>query len=132
MRRGSERAAFKGRFRSKLDGDELDKLSMVEQSLLYRLVQESITNVCKHAQAKTVRATMDVENEHLVIRVSDDGRGIDPSKLRDDSRGVRYMRQRGDLIGATIAWHQGDQGKGTVVEIRMDLSGRKNGESSSG
>ncbi len=130
LRRGSERAGFKGRFRSKLEGNALDALSMVEQSLLYRLVQESITNVCKHAQAKTVRASMDVENEHLVIRVSDDGRGIDPSKLRDDSRGLRYMRQRGDLIGATIAWRPGDQGKGTVVEIRMDLSGRSNGESS--
>jgi len=132
LRRGSERAGFKGRFRSKLDGSELDTLSMVEQSLLYRLVQESITNVCKHARARTVRATMDVENDHLVIRVSDDGQGIDPSKLRDDSRGVRYMRQRGDLIGATIAWRPGDGGKGTVVEIRMDLAGRKNGESSGG
>lgn len=130
LRRGSERAGFKGRFRSKLEGGELDCLSMVEQSLLYRLVQESITNVCKHAKAKTVRASMDVENEHLVIRVTDDGGGIDPSKLRDDSRGVRYMRQRGDLIGATIAWRAGDQGKGTVVEIRMDLAGRSNGESS--
>ncbi|HEY9871370.1 MAG TPA: ATP-binding protein, partial [Candidatus Obscuribacterales bacterium] len=132
LRRGSERAGFKGRFRSKVESAVLDQLSMVEQSLLYRLVQESITNVCKHAQASTVRATMDMEGEHLVILVADDGRGIDFSKLRDDSRGVRYMRQRADLIGATISWRPGDQGRGTVVEIRMDMSGRKDGQSSGG
>ncbi|MBI4533063.1 MAG: hypothetical protein HY711_03875 [Candidatus Melainabacteria bacterium] len=131
LRRGSERAGFKPRFRSRLKGDELEALSMVEQSLLYRLVQESITNVCKHAQAKTVRATMEIDNTHLVISVADDGNGIDPAKLREDSRGVRYMRQRGDLIGATIAWRPGEQSKGTTVEIRMDLSGRKDGQSSS-
>jgi signal transduction histidine kinase len=132
LRRGSERAGFKGRFRSKVESTVLEQLSMVEQSLLYRLVQESVTNVCKHAQASTVRATMDMEGDHLVIRVADDGRGIDFSKLRDDSRGVRYMRQRADLIGATISWRPGDQGRGTVVEIRMDVSGRKNGQSTGG
>lgn len=132
LRRGSERAGFKGRFRSKVESSALDQLSMVEQSLLYRLVQESITNVCKHAQASTVRATMDMEADQLVIRVTDDGRGIDFARLRDDSRGVRYMRQRADLIGATIAWRPGDKGRGTVVEIRMDMSGRKDGQSSGG
>lgn len=126
LRRGGERAGFKGRVRSKLNGTNLDSLSMVEQSLLYRLVQESITNICKHAQAQTVRANVDVDGEELIIRVTDDGKGIDKSKWREDSRGVRYMRQRADLIGATIAWRPGEGDKGTVVEIRMDLAGRAN------
>jgi signal transduction histidine kinase len=125
LRRGGERAGFKGRVRSKLNGTNLDSLSMVEQSLLYRLVQESITNICKHAGASTVRTNVDMEDEHLVIRVADDGKGIDKATWREDSRGVRYMRQRADLIGATIAWRPGDGDKGTVVEIRMDLSGRR-------
>lgn len=131
LRRGAEKGGFKTRFKSKLTGDEFDCLSLVEQSLLYRLVQESITNVCKHAGATLVRGAVEMENDQIVLRVSDNGRGIDPSKLRDDSRGVRYMRQRADLIGATIAWRSGDDGKGTTVEIRMSLSGRKDGQSSS-
>jgi len=103
---------------------------MVEQSLLYRLVQESITNICKHAGATVVRGTVEMEGEHLLIKVTDNGRGIDPAKLREDSRGVRYMRQRADLIGATIAWRPGEDGKGTTVEIRIILAGRKDAESS--
>jgi signal transduction histidine kinase len=110
--------------RNKLNGTDLTVLSMVEQSLLYRLVQESITNACKHAEASTVRTVVEMDGNHLVISVADDGKGIDKAKWRDDSRGVRYMRQRADLIGASIAWRPGEGDKGTVVEIRMNLDGR--------
>lgn len=130
LRRGSQRAGFKTRFRSKLKGNELDNFSMVEQSLLYRLIQESITNVCKHAEAATVRATLEMNNDDLVVTIADDGKGIDPEKIRQDSRGLRYMRQRADLIGATISWRAGDDNRGTVVEIRMSTTGRTNGENS--
>lgn len=122
LRRGSDRAGFKVRFRNKLDSTDLDGLSLVEQSLLYRLVQESITNVCKHAGASTVRASMEKEDDSLVIRIADDGKGIDPSMMRADSRGLKYMRYRADLIGATIGWRAGDDGKGTTVEIRVSLA----------
>lgn len=101
-------------------------LSLIEQSLLYRLVQESITNICKHAEAKTVRATLEKEEETtLVVRITDDGKGIDPTKMRADSRGLRYMRLRAELIGATISWMAGENAKGTTVEIRVNLANRK-------
>jgi signal transduction histidine kinase len=131
LRRGSERGGFKVRFKSKLQNEALDVLTMVEKSLLYRLVQESVTNICKHAGASIVRAAVDMDGEHVSIKVTDNGRGIDPAKLREDSRGVRYMRQRADLIGATIAWRSGEDGKGTTVEIRISLAGRKDAEGSS-
>ncbi len=130
LRRGAARAGFKTRFKTRLGGRETGALSMVEQSLLYRLFQESVTNVCKHAGATLVRASVTVEDDELVIRVADNGRGIDQSRLREDSRGVRYMRQRADLIGATIAWRPGEEGKGTTVEIRLSLSGREDGQGS--
>jgi signal transduction histidine kinase len=131
LRRGAERGGFKVRFKNKVAGDEFAALSMVEQSLLYRLVQESVTNICKHADASLVRGTVELEGDQLIVKVADNGRGIDPSRLREDSRGVRYMRQRADLIGATIAWRPGEDGKGTTVEIRISLTGRENAESSS-
>lgn len=126
LRRGSERANFKVRFKARVDTEELQCLSMVEQGLLYRLVQESITNICKHAGASTVRTTLDKEEGSLVIRISDDGKGMDPALARGDSRGMKYMRYRADLIGATIGWKAGENGKGTTVEIRLGL---KEGES---
>ncbi len=126
LRRGSERSGFKVRFRGKVEQEELQVLSLIEQSLLYRLVQESITNICKHAEAKTVRATLEKEEETtLVVRITDDGKGIDPTKMRADSRGLRYMRLRAELIGATISWMAGENAKGTTVEIRVNLANRK-------
>lgn len=125
LRRGAERGGFKVRFKSQVTNADLQCLSMVEQSLLYRLVQESVTNICKHAGASLVRGVLEQDGDFLVVKVTDNGCGIDPTKLRDDSRGVRYMRQRADLIGATIAWRAGEDGKGTCVEIRISLAGKE-------
>ena len=121
LRKGAERASFKVRFRWKIQAEDLKSLSLVEQSLLYRLVQESITNICKHAQAATVRIVVEKMDGSLLITVNDDGKGLDPAKSREDSRGLKYMRLRADLIGATIAWKTGDNNRGTKVEIRIDL-----------
>ncbi len=124
LRRGSERAGFRVRFKSKIDNSDLDCLSMVEKGLLYRLCQETITNTCKHAGASTVKATLEREEDNLLIKIIDDGKGIDPAKIRGDSRGLKYMRYRADLIGATIGWKPGESNKGTTVEIRINLGDR--------
>ena len=52
LRRGGERAGFKLRFKSSIDEGALSCLSKVDLSLLFRLVQETVTNICKHAQAR--------------------------------------------------------------------------------
>lgn len=132
LRRGAERGGFKARFRNSVSGGELGLLSMVEQSLLYRIVQETITNICKHAGAQTVRMVVSLENAWLTITISDDGCGLNPDKLQHESRGIRYMRQRADLLGATLSWSPAESGRGTKVEIRMDLTEHLHGQSSSG
>ncbi len=121
LRRGSARSGFRLRFKNRLKTIDPGKLSMVEQSLLFRLVQETTTNICKHAEASLVKAAVYEENGDLIIAVADDGKGIDPQTLRKDSRGVRYMRQRADLIGATLSWQGGEAGHGTIVEIRKTV-----------
>jgi len=128
-RRAGERGEFKVRFKNNADEELIDRLDMVEKSLLYRLVQESLTNICKHAGAKVVRAALESSNGALEIKITDDGKGIDQDKLRSPSRGLRLMRQRADLIGATIAWQSGDDGKGTAVTIRLSLANLDGNES---
>lgn len=132
VRKAGEKGGFKARFKSKLEDADVEKLSLVEQSLLYRLVQEALTNVIKHAEAKTVRLNADREGESLLVTISDDGKGIPEGKMNEESRGLRYMRQRADLIGATISFRAGEGvgSPGTVVEIRVDLAGRGAIESS--
>jgi signal transduction histidine kinase len=122
LRRASERSGFKVRFKNSIAENDLAAVGQIEQILLYRLVQECCTNISKHAQANRVKATMEKEGEQLVIAISDDGQGIDPSVRLMESRGLRYMRQRADLIGANIAWLPGDEGKGTKVEIRLPVA----------
>jgi signal transduction histidine kinase len=130
LRRGGERAGLKVRFKSDIGDGQLERLSMVEQSLLFRIVQESVTNVLKHAGATTLRGSVEVADERLKITIADDGKGMDPDLVSGDSRGLRYMRQRADLIGATISWRANEADKGTVVEIGVDLAGRGSGSSS--
>lgn len=133
-RKAGEKGGFKARCKSKLEDADVEKLSLVEQSLLYRLVQEALTNVIKHAQAKTVRVNSEVEGNHLIVTISDDGKGIPEGKMSEASRGLRYMRQRADLIGATIVFRAGEgvANPGTTVEIRVDLAGRTAVESTGG
>jgi signal transduction histidine kinase len=127
LRKGSERAGFKIRFKNNIDLSQLEKLSLVEQSLVYRLVQETITNICKHAEAKIVKAQLQNQNGSIVVSVIDDGKGIDKGKDISNSRGLRYMRLRADLIGARVNWREGENGKGTCVEIIINTASDNNG-----
>ncbi len=99
---------LKVRFQSEVDTSELEKFSIVEQQLIYRLVQESITNVCKHAKAKTVKINVSKQGAAYIFRTTDDGIGFDPSKMSDLSRGTMYMRLRASLISATVSFEKPD------------------------
>lgn len=117
----SQQQGFEVRLNQSASDERLEKLSSVERQLLYRLVQESLNNVCKHAAASKVKVAIDEEDSQLFFRITDDGKGIDPSRLSESSRGTLYMRLRAALIGAKVSWKQGPDGKGTTVEIRVHV-----------
>ncbi|MBX9692227.1 MAG: hypothetical protein K2Z81_07585 [Cyanobacteria bacterium] len=117
--KGSERSGFDKEFESTLEEEEIERFSQVEQSLIYRLVQESITNICKHAQAENVSVELTRKGRDMLIFINDDGKGIDYGAISHQSRGLRYMRLRADLIEGTIEWKEGKNGKGTTVVIRV-------------
>jgi len=118
--------ALKVRFNSSVDEIDLSRFSPVEIQLLYRLVQEAITNACKHSKGSLLRVSMLREDEQIKVSISDNGVGIDPSTLSETSRGTMYMRLRSALIGATISWKPGKDEKGTTVEIRVNLPEMQN------
>jgi signal transduction histidine kinase len=119
--KASQLAGFDVRFNQIAKSENLDKLMPVQRLLIYRLVQESLTNVSKHANASLVRVVIDENESNLIFSVTDNGKGIDPSKLSESSRGTLYMRLRAALIGAKVSWKQGPDGKGTTVEIRLHV-----------
>ena len=118
IRKGAKRSSYKVRFKNTLDESAFNAFNTVELTLLYRLVQEAVTNICKHAEAKTVRGSIVEDNGDILISITDDGRGI-PNNRDDDSRGLRYMRQRASIIGANVRWNNGKNDVGTEVLIRV-------------
>ncbi len=113
--RGGVSVSFESSAAAALDS----RLSKIEATLLYRLVQESTNNILKHAGAEKIMGQVREEDGDLIVRIVDDGRGIESDKFASESRGMRYMRLRADLIGATLAWKARKSGSGTIVEIRF-------------
>ena len=78
-------------------------LSDTEQIQLYRIVQEAINNICKHAKAKKVTLHVSVENDdQLVIAVIDDGIGLSATPDNPTGHGIANIRSRANLIGAEV------------------------------
>ena len=89
-----------------------------EQLVVYRIVQESLTNVIKHAQATFARVTVERLADELLVTIADDGIGL-PAGGPPLEGGIRSMRERALLIGAQLAW-SGDSG-GTEIRLRVPL-----------
>ena len=101
----------------------VDNINMTEteQLLLYRIVQEALNNISKHAAARFVEIVIMREGESLLIRVSDDGRGMTVSSDLRRARGIENMRYRARLIGADLTWLKATGRRGTVVEVRLPI-----------
>jgi two-component system, NarL family, sensor histidine kinase UhpB len=90
-------------------------LNADDELVVYRVAQEALTNVVRHAKATKVSLSLSADRGAVVLRVADDGRGI-PPELLDSSFGIRGMRERALLIGATIDVRS-RPGAGTTVEL---------------
>lgn len=69
---------------------------------VYRLVQEALTNVARHAEARSVRVTIGEVDGQLVVEIRDDGVGFDPH-AEHAGYGLRGMRERIDIVGGSLA-----------------------------
>jgi two-component system sensor histidine kinase UhpB len=90
-------------------------LNPEDELVVYRVAQEALTNVVRHAQASNVSLSLGADDGAVVLRIADDGRGIAP-ELLDSSYGIRGMRERALLIGATLDVRS-RVGEGTTVEL---------------
>src|SRR5262249_8649720 len=72
------------------------------QIALYRLVQESLANVVKHARANSATVTLQADGEQIRICVDDDGQGFDPAVVVPGHLGLAVMRERATASGASL------------------------------
>jgi PAS domain S-box-containing protein len=104
----------------------LEKVELTEEqsTAVFRILQEALTNVLRHAQATRVDIKVSKENDILALSISDNGQGIPESETSDQqSLGILGMRERAHLIAGEIDI-KGVEGKGTVVIVRVPISGQ--------
>jgi two-component system sensor histidine kinase UhpB len=94
-------------------------LSEEQELVIYRVAQEALTNVARHADAHRVQLRLEQRDEATILTVRDDGRGISPGAF-SSSHGIRGMRERAMLIGARITI-DGAPERGTEVRLSIPL-----------
>jgi len=93
------------------------------QLALYRLAQEALNNVSKHAQARQAEVQLVWAPDHLCLAISDDGRGFDTRAIPPGHLGIGFMHERAAAIGAALCIASRPRA-GTTVTVRVDLAVR--------
>jgi len=102
-----------------IDGD-VDSAGSMHAIALFRIVQESLNNIAKYAQARSVIVHLAREDDSLALEVTDDGIGIAPDAItRPKSHGLLGMRERALLLGGKLDVEPGVNGVGTCVRTRI-------------
>jgi two-component system, NarL family, sensor histidine kinase UhpB len=110
------RAGVQTRFAA--DAEALDGLDQDGQLVVYRVVQESLSNIARHAAAQRVGVSAEREDGDVVICVDDDGVGFD-ERTTARGLGLTGMRERAVLAGGAVGVRS-VPGEGTLVELRLD------------
>ena len=108
------------------DAEVEGRLPLEVETALFRVVQEAITNIARHARAESVLIQADVTGGCLVIEIEDDGEGFDlaslpPPGARQRGLGLLGMRERVELIGGSITIDSAP-GQGTRLVVTVPLS----------
>jgi signal transduction histidine kinase len=100
---------------------QIRKLEPQKELILFRIIQEALHNIIKHAGAKTVKVSIAYSDKELELQIADDGQGFDLSPLNKEGEtgfglGLRNMQNRAKLIGADFSMSSNTD-EGTIVKI---------------
>ena len=105
--------------------EKLPPLTPTAENALFRIAQEALTNVTKHAQAAHVMVSVVVENGIVRLTISDDGDGFDPAHITDDNGdrgwGLLIMVERAESLNGRCWIESQPNGKGTRVIVEVTL-----------
>jgi signal transduction histidine kinase len=93
-------------------GGPAGRLPTEVESALYRIVQEGLTNVAKHARARTVDVVLEAGDGFVRVSVTDDGVGFDTAAAGPEGFGVAGIKERVELLGGT---------RGTTLDVRVPI-----------
>ncbi len=115
--------AVEGRFglETEFHGDGLGQLRPDIEEGLYRVAQEALNNVLKHARASSVAVSLYQSDEVVTLEIADNGMGFDPVSAREQGGfGLRGMEERAAGLGGRLLV-QSDPGKGTRIKVEVNL-----------
>ncbi len=98
----------------------LEALPPPVEQCVYRVAQEALTNVVRHARGSRVRVALARDGDQLALTIADDGRGFDPAGAGSARLGIKGMRERAEMFGGTLAIESTPHG--TTVRLSLDLS----------
>jgi two-component system, NarL family, sensor kinase len=90
------------------------------EAALYRICQEALTNVARHAGAERTTVRLVATPDRVRLAVEDDGRGFDAAGVPEDRHGIVGMRERAEVLGGTLEVRSGP-GEGTRIEVTVPL-----------
>ncbi|PLR78257.1 histidine kinase [Bacillus sp. V3-13] len=88
---------------------------------LFRLVQESVQNALKHADATEIVVKMEIRRSNISVVIKDDGKGFDKTVKKPESFGILGMKERVELLDGSISIHS-KPGSGTIVIVQVPLT----------
>jgi two-component system, NarL family, sensor histidine kinase UhpB len=91
------------------------------RTAIFRILQEALTNACRHADAKSITVDLREADEAIELAVADDGKGISataPGRRKPRSLGLLGMRERATMVGGRLSVTS-EPGRGTVVSLRI-------------
>jgi len=101
--------------------DEITNLSDAQSTAVFRILQEALTNIVRHAGATEVEVSLEAGPDQLALTIRDNGRGITAAELNDRKAiGLLGMRERAQIVGGDITI-TGDAGVGTTVLVTISL-----------
>ena len=102
--------------------ENVPEMSSDARIAVFRIVQESLVNVVKHANARTVHMTVWADDRDFSVRIRDDGLGIDKDRIDvPQSHGLRGMRHRIESLGGVLRVQSLGAGAGTEIEFTLPL-----------
>ncbi len=123
MKEFGKRTGLQIRFTA-MTADKIEKLDNVKRTMLYRVAQEALTNVTKHAQASLVKVSIRTQSGGIFMEISDNGKSFDVNRAlsvrRRGALGILGMRERVEMLDGTFAI-ESIPGKGTAVCVQIPL-----------
>lgn len=125
-------STFKGRTERQLENADMKLEWKMQEPLafkieatrdilnLYRLMQETVSNAIRHANAKTVQIDLTATSKLLEISIKDDGKGFDTDKVKA-GKGLKSVEERAQLLGAQLEYSKGLDGKGSGMKLVLPV-----------